>query len=330
MTAITYRNTKTALPGWVNTVHLKEARGYSYEADTHFVHLYGKESGLWIISVGLTATEKKGGGLDDWAIRVFGAEDIKPTIHPVGSTVSGVWRPGIYFNNEALQGLGNSQWDLRSSEQALRLLVERLDELLLYIEPDAHGLSAYSHKTRELLLLACTELENSWKYYMSLACASPIGGGDFTTKDYVKLLKPLFLSEFEITMRPYSGVPTMKPFDGWDSNSPTKSLGWYDAYNKTKHDRTTHFAEAKLSNCLAAVAANLIMFRVRFSPFPLLEGPGTLAPLVNQLFNIQLHNPNPQTFYVPLVQLPSNVTESLICGNTNELVQPWTRLPLQL
>lgn len=330
MTAITYRNTKTVLPGWIDPVHLKEARGFSYETDTHFVHLYGKDFGLWVISAGLTATEKKAGGLGDWAIRVFGAEDVKPTVLPMGSTVSGVWRPGIYFNNEALQGLGNSESDLHSSEQVLRLLVERLDELLLYIEPDAHGLAAYSHKTRELLILACTELENSWKYYMSLACASPISGFDFTTKDYVKLLSPLFLSEFEITMKPYSGVPTMRPFDGWDSNSPTKSLSWYDAYNKTKHDRTTHFAEAKLSNCLAAVAANLIMFCVRFSPFFLLEGLGTLAPLVNQLFNIRLHNPSPQTFYVPLVKLPSNVAESLFCRNANELVQPWTKLPLQL
>jgi hypothetical protein len=229
-------------------VHLKEARGFSYETDTHFVRVYGKAFGLWVISVGLTATEKKGDALDEWAIRVFGAEDISPALHPVGFTVSGVWRPGIYFNNEALQGLGNDESELRSAEQALRLLVERLDELLLYIEPSAHGLAAYSHKTRELLILACTELENSWKYYMSLTCASPMNGGDLTTKDYVKLLKPLCLSEFEITMKPYSGVPTMRPFSGWDSNSPTKSLSWYDAYNKAKHGRTTHFSEAKLSN----------------------------------------------------------------------------------
>src|SRR6185295_17401267 len=45
------------------------------------------------------------------------------------------------------------------------------------------------------------------------------------------------------------------------------------------------------------------------------EAPGTLAPLVNQLFGIQLRNANPQTFYVSKVQVPSNVTGSLICGN---------------
>ena len=131
-------------------------------------------------------------------------------------------------------------------------------------------------------------------------------------------------------MKPYSAVSVMRPFDGWDSNNPTKSLPWYDDYNKTKHDRTTYFAEAKLSNCLSAVAANLIMFCVRFSPHTLLEAPGTLAPLVNQLFGIQLRNANPQTFYVSKVQVPSNVTGSLICGNGKDWVQPWTRSPLQL
>lgn len=330
MNAITYRNTKTALPGWLNTVHQTQQRGLAYETDSHFVHLYGTDSHLWVISIGLTATEKKSGTLEDWAVRVFGADDIKSALHPVGHAVNGVWRPGIYFGNEALQGLGNSEADQRSSEQALRLLVERLDELLLYIEPDAHGLAAYSHKTRELLILACTELENSWNYYMSLANAAPTNGNTFTTKDYVKLLKPLFLSEFEITMKPYSAVPTMRPFDGWDPNNPTKSLNWYDAYNKTKHDRTTHFAEAKLSNCLTAVVANLIMFCVRFSPYPLLDAPGTLAPLINQLFSIQLCKPNPQTFYVPQIQLQSNIAESLICHNAKEFVKPWIRLPLEV
>lgn len=330
MNAIIYQNTKTALPGWVNTVHQTQQRGYAYETDSHFVHLYGTDSNLRIISIGLTATETKGGTVEDWAVRIFGAQDIKPALYPVGHTVSGVWRPGIYFNTEALQGLGNTEADLRSSEQALRLLVERLDELLLYVEPDSHGLVAYSHKTRELLILACTELENTWKYYMTLAGAVPANGNSFTTKDYVRLLKPLFLSEYEITMKPYSAVSVMRPFDGWDSNNPTKSLPWYDDYNKTKHDRTTYFAEAKLSNCLSAVAANLIMFCVRFSPHVLLEAPGTLAPLVNQLFGIQLRNANPQTFYVSKVQVPSNVTGSLICGNGKDWVQPWTRSSLRL
>src|SRR5207245_250351 len=143
--------------------------------------------------------------INDWVTRVFGAQDIKPTIHGPGETVSHVWRPGLYFHEETLQGLGNSEAELRMAEQALRLLLDRLDELFLYIEPDTHGLQSYSHKTRELLILACTELENNWKAYMRIAGMTPTGS-DFTTKDYLRLLKPLYLDEYEITLKPYSSV----------------------------------------------------------------------------------------------------------------------------
>ena len=62
MKAICYRNTSTLLPGWVNTVHVEEKFGYAYETESHFVHFYGKEP-FYIISVGLTVTEKKTGTL---------------------------------------------------------------------------------------------------------------------------------------------------------------------------------------------------------------------------------------------------------------------------
>lgn len=302
----------------------------AYETDTHFIHFYGRDSGQWIVSTGLTATEKKTGSLTDWVSRVFGADQIKPANYLVGSAVAGVWRPALYYQSEVLQALGNSENNQQTAEQALRLLVERLDELLLYIEPDANGLKAYSHKTRELLILACTEVENTWKHYMRLAGATPVTGGDLTTKDYARLVGPLFLSEFEISLKPYGIVPPMRPFFGWNLAAPTRSLPWYDAYNKTKHDRSTHFGEATLHNCLMAIAANLTLFCVRFSPFPLFQTAGTLATLVNHLFQIQLRDCDPATFYIPLLSLPSNITPNLMCGQSKDWVQKWTTLPLRI
>lgn len=330
MTGIVYRNTKTTLPGWVNTVHVNQPRGVAYETDTHFVHLYGVGSGLYVISSGLTATEKKSGSLNDWAMRVFGAEDIRNSSQPVGSTVEGVWRPGLYYHAESLPALGNSEQAQRSCAQSVRLLLERLDELLMYIEPDSHGLNAYSHKTRELLILACTEVENTWKHYMRKAGVVPVNGKDFTTKDYVKLLSPLFLSEYEIIVKPYGSIPSLKPFDGWDPNAPTKSLAWYDAYNKTKHDRTNYFSVATLHHCLSSIAANLVLFSVRFSPFFLTEGSGTLAPLFNQLFTVQLDQFSPESSYIPKLKLPADMRGDLVCGNRKEFIQPWTVKPLSL
>jgi hypothetical protein len=228
-----------------------------------------------------------------------------------------------------VQGLEISESEQRSAEQALRLLIDRLDELLLYIEPDANGLEAYSHKSRELLILACTELENTWKYYMGIAGAAPISG-QFNTKDYVRLLGPLYLAEYEIRLRPYSNVPPMRPFIGWNASMPTQSLHWYDAYNKTKHDRDQSFNQASLRNCVAAVAANVIMFAVRFGPVSLFESRGTPATLVNNLFSIQLQGCAPESFYIPVVQIPPDTRGDLICGDRNEWVQPWIVRPLLL
>ena len=71
-------------------------------------------------------------------------------------------------------------------------------------------------------------------------------------------------------------------------------------------DRSSHFAEGSLWNCLQAVAANLALFDVRFGPFYLFHGAGTLAAFVNQLFAIELKDCLPSSFYVPAVSLPTN------------------------
>lgn len=327
--AITYRNTKTTLPGFADPVHEKFPIGLAYETSTHFVHFYGSGSNLYTVQVGITVTEEKTGSLHDWAVRVFGADDINNTNNPVGHTVRGVWRPGLYFFTETLAALDNSESEQRASEQSLRLLVERLDELLLYIEPSPRGLEAYSNKTRELLILACTEFEDSCMHYMPSASASPSRGHAFCTNDYVKLLKPLYLAEFEIKVKPYSAIAPIRPFGNWNAKAPTQSLSWYDAYNKTKHNRSSYFGEATLANCLSAIAANLCLFCVRFSPFPLLEGPGILSSLVNQMFDIRLQEFRPETAYIPLLELPPGLLGVLQHWDSRNQVQAWTVLPFK-
>jgi hypothetical protein len=155
----------------------------------------------------------------------------------------------------------------------------------------------YSHKTRELLILSCTEVENSWKQYLASARAAPVNGRDYTTNDYVKLHSKLFLSEFEITLKPYPVIGPIRPFDGWTPAQPTQSLLWYQAYNLTKHDRQTHFSEATMMNCLNAVCANIVLFSVRFGPLPLYQEGGTVSALFSQLFDIKLNGCSPTTFY---------------------------------
>jgi hypothetical protein len=246
----------------------------------------------------------------------------------VGNVIAAVWRLGLYFQSETLQALEGSETDVRSAEQALRMLVERLDELLLYVEPSANGLASYSHKTRELLILACTEAENQMKRYLTLA--NYHREGDLNTRDYVRLAPKLYLSEYVIALKPYQDVESLKPFRGWEAARPTQSLPWYDAYNKTKHDRTSHFSEATLANCLAAVAANVVLFCTRWSPFFLIDGSGPLSSLVNQLFKIELRDPDVTSFYVPKVVFPRDARQDFMGFDRRRHVAEWTTMPFAL
>lgn len=125
MKALVYHNTKSTIPHWPS-IHEKQERGIAYEADKHFVHIYGIADHLWTISNGLTVTDNKTGSLTDWVKRSFGAENIEESNLDVGVTVEGVWRPGLYYDNEMLQGLGEAQVNLRLAEQALLLLIKGL------------------------------------------------------------------------------------------------------------------------------------------------------------------------------------------------------------
>jgi hypothetical protein len=319
MRAITYKNSKTTLPGWVNTVHIGNPRGYAYETDTHFVHFYGRDSGLYVISTGLTAIQKKNGKLEDWVVETFGAEEINQMNIEVGQSIEGVWRPSLYYNTDTFQALNVTDTEMRLSEQALRLLINRLDELFLYIEPSTNGLQTYSHKTRELLILASTEVENSWKHYMNnIANSSPINNKAFTTKDYVKLVDKLYLKEYEFSLKTYSTVPPIIPFESWKVVNPSTSLNWYDSYNKTKHNRDEHFSDATLLNCIQAVVANLVMYCVRFSPYSLFDQSNTFSSLVNQHFDVKLRNTNPVNFYLPEIELPTDTRSDLICYDSRK------------
>jgi hypothetical protein len=329
--SLIYKNTLSKV-NFSPPLHESQPRGYGYEIDTHFVHFYGTTSGLWVISSGLTITQGKSGTLGDWLTTTFGATELATSLHEVGQSVASVWRPGIFRFDDIREGLGTTDSDRHEALQSVRLLLERLDELFLYIEPSPASLSTYSHKTRELLILACTEVENAWARYMREAKAAPVNGKGYTTNDYVKLLGPLYLGEFQLTLKAFPAIASSRPFHGWTAVQPTKSLIWYDGYNLTKHDRKTNFDKATLNSCIDAVAANLALFSARFSPYPLYNEGGTVSALFQQLFDIELKEPRPETFYVPLIRFPDNPNLNLIVIDSanQKLVQPWTALPFSL
>lgn len=272
MKAICYKNTKTTIPYWnpYDHLELKEPRGYAYETeDGFFVHFYGASSGICTISTGLTVIEKNLNhiSLQEWVLKTFGAEEIREMTSNVGKCIVNCWRPGLFYFDELYSGLKTNIIDRQDEEQVLLLLVQKLIDICAYVNPSTNNLMVYGHKIRELLLLACTEFEsqcrtilNSWPSYKK---------GKYSTKDYVLLYKICYLSEYRVNFSINRSKITLEPFNKWNQNTPSKSLTWYHAYNQVKHDRSNEFDKANLINAINSVAANLVLYCVRFGPYPL-------------------------------------------------------------
>jgi hypothetical protein len=335
MKAIFYEITDTKVPNLVKDFHLGLGLGYAYETDTHYIHFYGTNRNWFSIHTGQTVIENKSEStyktLKEWVEFYFGARNIQTMSSNIGESVEGVWRSGLFYYDDTNKALNTNEAERRLSEQALRVLLEKLDDLFLYVEPDTISFNTYSHKIRELLILACTEVENFWSFYMHLSGTRPIGR-NYSTQDYVKLLDKLFLKEFQCSLRSYVSLPAIKPFENWNTTNPTTSLVWYDAYNKTKHNRASHFTSATLSNALSAVIANIILYIVRFSPYPLLEENGTFNSLINQHFRFELINADITKSYIPLLEIPSHYRKDIFIYDSRKSgdVKPYTINPLSL
>jgi hypothetical protein len=291
---ITYRaGTVRALP-----------RGVAYEIDGFNVCMFAQDTGLRGISPGYAMAEATTEeSLRAWAERTFGATNIVPMENQPGRCFRRKWRPGM-------DGLENVQSHLAPSAHvmtqvgiSIELLFERLGEIAAFTEFDSRNLNVFGHRTRELLALACMEVEASLRAVLR-ATTSASGRDRFTTKDYVRVCDPLCLREFQVGLRRHPTVPPLRPFQSWDPAQPTASLPWYDAYNATKHDRETALDRATLEMCLQAMAAVAVMFCAQFSLPVTADWTHEPAFALNRWFTIELVAPNPSSFYVPPVRVP--------------------------
>ena len=326
MNAICYENTKTNLPGWVSTVHIEQKYGYAYETDTHFIHLYGKEA-YYIISQGLTVVESKDGYTDiyEWIDNRFGAISIREMKNKVGHTVNGIWRPALYYWEDTCNAININKDEQISQENSIRILIQDLDNLLLYIEPSSEGLETFGHKTRELLILACTEVENQWSAFLKESGYSAPGPRGYTTNDYINILNYLFLNDFSINLKNKFYKQNITPFYTWSTSNPTTSLSWYDAYNKTKHDRSMYFNQAKLKYVIDAIAANIILYAARFSPLTLINNTNLFSSIVNQMFEIKMINSDITSFYIPEINTSQITCKDCFVFDSyrEKLTKPW-------
>jgi hypothetical protein len=304
MKALTFKNNCINIAGWAQDLHLTHCQGYAYALPTHYVYLSGQNSpySTWsFLEQNVTTT------LEEWCQHLCGATNFEFTEYDVGIAINSVWRPGLHFAGELRSALAFNDEELSRASQALRLLVARLDEILLFIEPDAKFLGVYGHKTRDLLIAACTEVENYFQRYMNMAAATPKSGKFFTIKDYVRLQPRLFVDEFKIDMYAHPSIGCFAPFSNWNVNNIV--LPWYDAYNKTKHHRDNEFAKASLINCIYAVGACLVLFSIRFGPAwwasNFINSP---VPDTYRHFRQPGFNGDPRNVYVPLIDFPSGAS----------------------
>lgn len=140
----------------------------------------------------------------------------------------------------------------------LELLLDDLYDVLKVIAPCKENMVCFGHKIRNILILACTEIDsimkgilvkNDIKYHRNF----------YTTNDYIKLNKPLRLNEYSLSLTRFEDLGDFKPFYGWNAQNPTSSLSWYNDYNKVKHDRTNTFHLANLKNAIDSIMGLSIM-----------------------------------------------------------------------
>lgn len=316
MRAICYENTKTTLPNWSRNdfLHEKQHFGYAYEINGFFVHFYGASYGLQTISPGLTVIEKNKDNisLEDWVIKTFGAINIKKMKTNIGEVIKGIWNPGLCYPNEIYNALNTNESENLEERQTLYILLKSLFDILLYIEPSSKSLSTYSHELRNLLILSCTEVENQ---FISILKLSNINSTrrHFDMNDYVILLKNSNIKYFQVNFVNYNVLNNIVPFKNWSKKKPTQSLKWYDAYNKTKHNRSEHFDKSSLINVINAIAANIVLYCIRFGPYELFNRQDVLSSYINQIINITFAKECKTKFYIPLLKIPSDCRTDIFC-----------------
>ncbi len=232
--------------------------------------------------------------LEDWIKHKFKATHIRPSLNQAGKFYKRMWHPPNYLSPESL--ISNPE-SYTQSLVVIELLIKKMNELFLTIEPTQKNVHVFGLKIRELLLLACMEVEASWKGVLKEHKYIKNSKQRCNTKDYVKLLEPMCLANYTLALRSYPHFPRFQPFSCWSQsqNRSTKSLYWYNAYNKTKHDREAYLPEATLLNAIHSVGAVVVMFCAQFG---IPQEQKTLFDIATSTFSISL-KPCPERFYIP-------------------------------
>lgn len=197
-----------------------------------------------------------------------GAEVAKCNLMP-GEHHPRIWRPGAPRPELVYE----REW--AASVQAAQNLFGHMAEVFRFVEPSEANWTAYGHEIRELLMLAAMEVESGWKAVLRANGYPVQGGRNWNRNDYVKLVGPMRLDEWEVRIVSHPEAGKVRPFEGWKANRG--GLPWYDAYNAVKHDREAAADRGSLRHCVDAVAGVFVMVCAQFGYWAEVGGAGELS-----------------------------------------------------
>ena len=216
----------------------------------------------------------RGRGLVEDALMAAGVQigGLSQTSYQPGEYHPRIWRP---INWPRARVHYEKEW-ASAQGAALNLFVE-MHTVFRYIEPAGNG-RAYGDEIRQLLILACTEVEAQCKGVLR-ANHYDRYTTDRTGKrrqvqrknwnmpgDYQKVGRALRLADYKVKLRGHPALPALQPFAAWATGT-SAPLPWYADYNKVKHDRLLKFRRATLENMIDAMAAVHILVCAQFGQF---------------------------------------------------------------
>lgn len=148
-----------------------------------------------------------------------------------------------------------------TSTGQLHALIQQLQEICRVVHPIDQNLDAFGHEIRNLLIIACTEVEAQWK---SILVAN--GQKPQNRRDYVKLAPVMKLNKYRVALPWYPWIEPIAPFERWVPTLRNKKqdLPWYDAYNNVKHDREENFSKSKLRHAIESLTACFVMLCAQY------------------------------------------------------------------
>jgi len=146
--------------------------------------------------------------------------------------------------------------------RAYLLLQNDLENLFSYVEPADQNLKTYSHRIQQLLMRCCVEVEANLTAILSENNYTKRKMNDWTMADYKSVDFSHRLSSYKVRLPGWNGKENIyQPFEPWKNQ---EKLPWYDAYNKSKHDRHNNFSKAKFKALLASMCGLTALITAQF------------------------------------------------------------------